>query len=255
MTETVNVKAEAPLIQAQSGERSFTVDTESVKNLPIANRSFTALSALAPGVTATELASAAAVQQHHDGRRVDGGHREQRLLLQMNVESIAEVKVLVSNYQAEYGRSSGIQITAVTKSGTNRFRGSRLRRPAELGLELESRPTFSTAIPRSIWTRRTWGYSVGGPIGKPGGNNKLFFFYAQEYAPRTAGGDISASGSRPRSSAPGDFSQSTDNNGALFPYIKDPRLTGTCSAANQAACFQYGGVSGAFPPTGCMGSA
>ena len=46
------------------------------------------------------------------------------VLLQMTVESIAEVKVLVSNYQAEYGRSSGLQITAVTKSGTNRFRGS-----------------------------------------------------------------------------------------------------------------------------------
>ncbi len=42
----------------------------------------------------------------------------------MNVESIAEVKVLTSVYQAEYGRSSGLQITAVTKSGTNRFRGS-----------------------------------------------------------------------------------------------------------------------------------
>ena len=46
------------------------------------------------------------------------------VLLQMNVESIAEVKVLVSNYQAEYGRSSGVQVSAVTKSGTNRFRGS-----------------------------------------------------------------------------------------------------------------------------------
>src|SRR5207247_3589539 len=46
------------------------------------------------------------------------------ILLQMNVESIAEVKVLTSGYQAEYGRSSGLQITAVTKSGTNRFRGS-----------------------------------------------------------------------------------------------------------------------------------
>ena len=41
-------------------------------------------------------------------------------ILQMNVESIAEVKMLTSNYQAEHGRSSGLQITAVTKSGTNR---------------------------------------------------------------------------------------------------------------------------------------
>ena len=60
-----------------------------------------------------------------------------RLLMAVNVESIAEVKVLTSSYQAEYGRSSGLQITAVTKSGTNRFRGSRLRRGAQLRLELE----------------------------------------------------------------------------------------------------------------------
>ena len=46
------------------------------------------------------------------------------VMLNMNMESIAEVKVLVSGYQAEYGRSSGLQIMAVTKSGTNRFRGS-----------------------------------------------------------------------------------------------------------------------------------
>ena len=47
-----------------------------------------------------------------------------RLMVAVNVESIAEVKVLTSSYQAEYGRSSGLQVTAVTKSGTNRFRGS-----------------------------------------------------------------------------------------------------------------------------------
>ncbi len=45
-------------------------------------------------------------------------------LLQLNIEAIAEVKVLTSDYQAEYGRASGLQITAVTKSGTNQFRGS-----------------------------------------------------------------------------------------------------------------------------------
>ena len=53
---------------------------------------------------------------------MDTGNNGQ--MLNMNIESIAEVKVLTQGYQAEYGRSSGLQITAVTKSGTNRFRGS-----------------------------------------------------------------------------------------------------------------------------------
>ena len=49
-TETVTVVAESPMIQAKSGERSFTVSTEPVENLPIQHRSFTA-ARLAPGVT------------------------------------------------------------------------------------------------------------------------------------------------------------------------------------------------------------
>ena len=53
---------------------------------------------------------------------MDTGNNGQ--MLSMNVESIGEVKILTQGYQAEYGRSSGLQITAVTKSGTNQFRGS-----------------------------------------------------------------------------------------------------------------------------------
>ena len=63
ITDTVTVMAESPLVQSRSGERSFTIPTSAVENLPIANRSFTALASLAPGVTtrrATPRASAAA---------------------------------------------------------------------------------------------------------------------------------------------------------------------------------------------------
>ena len=129
LTDTVIVKAESPLVQSQSGERSFTIPTTAVENLPIANRSFTALATLAPGVTTSTARRPGRIGGGGDTNIMMDGvgvmdTGSNRPLLQMNVESIAEVKVLTSGYQAEYGRSSGLQITAVTKSGTNRFRGS-----------------------------------------------------------------------------------------------------------------------------------
>ena len=128
--ETVNVQAESPMIQANSGERSFAVATEQIENLPINHTNFTSVVSLTPGVVGggasaggTRLGGAGQNNIMMDGvSAMDTGNNGQ--MLNMNVESIAEVKVLTQGYQAEYGRSSGLQITAVTKSGTNKFRGS-----------------------------------------------------------------------------------------------------------------------------------
>ena len=91
------------------------------------------------------------------------------------------------------------------------------------------------------------GYSIGGPVGKPGGKNKMFFFYSHEFAPRTFGGETVRFRMPTALERAGDFSQTTNNNGVLFNYIKDPLLAGTCSAANQAACFRADGVLGRIP--------
>ena len=170
-----------------------------------------------------------------------------RLLMQLNVESIAEVKVLVSNYQAEYGRSSGLQITAVTKSGTNRFRGSiyDVERNSDWGPN--SKTNNLNGNPKTVSQARDWGYSIGGPIGKPGGTNKIFFYYAHEFEPRTAGNNVNRYRMPTAAERMGDFSATTDQNGAPYPYIKDPNLTGACPAASQAACFTDGGVLGKMP--------
>ena len=102
-----------------------------IENLPVSHLgSFTAFTSFTPGVIAggasaggTRLGGAGQNNIMMDGiSAMDTGNNGQ--MLSMNVESIAEVKVLTQGYQAEYGRSSGLQITAVTKSGTNRFRGS-----------------------------------------------------------------------------------------------------------------------------------
>src|SRR6478672_3921351 len=247
LSETVQVTSEAALVQTQSGERSFTVNTDSVQNLPIANRSFTALTSLAPGVSGNNrIGGGGGNNIMMDGvSAVDTGSNS--ILLQMNVESIAEVKVLVSGYQAEYGRSSGLQVTAVTKSGTNHLRGSTYGVFRNSDWYANSQTNILNGDPKTVLQEKDLGYSIGGPIGKPGGKNKLFFFYSHEFAPRTGGNDVTRLRVPTQLERQGDFSQTIDNNGGLYPYIKDPLLTGTCSAANQSACFQEGGVVGRIP--------
>ena len=110
---------------------------------------------------------------------MDTGNNGQ--MLNMNIESIAEVKILTQGYQAEYGRSSGLQITAVTKSGTNRFRGSgygiltdsdwNTNRWVDAE-ERRSRSRRPSRRPR-LHDRRS-----GRQAGR---HNKLFFFYSHEY--------------------------------------------------------------------------
>jgi len=246
-SEIVDVKGEAPLVQANTGERSFTITTDSVDNLPIANRSFTALTSLTPGVSGNNrIGGGGGNNIMIDGvSAVDTGSNS--ILLQMNVESIAEVKVLTSGYQAEYGRSSGLQVTAVTKSGTNRFRGSVYDVERNSDWNSNSHTNILNGDPKTVLRERDFGYSIGGPIGKPGGNNKLFFFYSHEYAPRTAGNDVRNFRVPTALERQGDFSQTTDNNGNLYTLIKDPLSTAACTASNNAGCFQDGGVVGKIP--------
>src|SRR6476646_9802339 len=260
--ETVNVQAESPMIQAQSGERSFAVATEQIERLPINHTNFTSVVSLTPGVVSggasaggTRLGGAGQNNIMMDGvSAMDTGNNGQ--MLAMNVESIAEVKVLTQGYQAEFGRSSGLQITAVTKSGTNQFRGSAYDLLTDSDWNANSWVNEKNGDPKLKQTTRTLGYSIGGPVGKPGGNNKLFFFYAHEYRPTTT----AINGGNPiRIKVPtalerqGDFSQTVDNNGAAFPYIKDPSSSLACSATSTAGCFQDGGVLGRIPASSLYG--
>jgi hypothetical protein len=232
-TETVSVTAEAVLVQTQSGERSFAVTTQQIENLPVNRGNFTSVVSLTPGVIdggasagATRLGGAGQNNIMMDGiSAMDTGNNGQ--MLAMNIESIGEVKVLTQGYQAEYGRSSGLQITAYTKGGTNEFHGS------GYGVFTDSdwnNPTWvqqknGDAKPKT--SQQIWGYTIGGPVIIPkiyNGRNKLFFFYAHEFRPQSIA--INA-GNVIRMRVPsaleraGDFSQSRDNNGALLPPLMD----------------------------------
>jgi hypothetical protein len=262
--ETVNVRAEATTIQAASGERAFTVTTESVESLPLANRNFAGFATLVPGAIAqTGTAIAGGVMRLGGGGQnnimmdgvstMDTGNNGQ--LISMNVDSIAEVKVLTQGYQAEFGRSSGLQISAVTKSGTNQYRGSLYDIERNSDWNSNSWVNIQNGDPKPVSKQRDWGYTIGGPVGKPGGANRLFFFYSHEYRPREAGGDINRFRVPTALERQGDFSQTRDNNGALFNTIRDYTTGLPCTPSDTRGCFQDGGVLGRIPqsrlyPTG-----
>ncbi len=104
--------------------------------------------------------------------------------------------------------------------------------------------------PKPKSTSKTLGYSLGGPIGKPGGNNKLFFFYSHEYRPSNNpinGGNPIRLRVPTAPERAGDFSQTLDNNGALFNLIHNPASTSPCTTADTSGCFADGGVLGRIP--------
>jgi hypothetical protein len=249
VAETVTVGAEAPMIQAQTGERSYTVTAESVQNLPINSRNWSALTGLTPGVVGSVRLGSPGANNNNvmlDGVAImDTGNNGQ--MLQTNVDAIAEIKILTSGYQAEYGRASGMQITAVTKSGSNQFHGSVYDLERNSDWNANSWTNVQNGDPKAVSKQRDWGYTIGGPAGRPGGANKLFFFYDHEYRPRESGGNIRRFRVPTVLERQGDFSQSTDNTGAPFTRIRDASTGLPCTPANTSGCFQADGVLGRIP--------
>ena len=274
-SEVVTVKGETPLVQMSTGEKSVSIDPTMAAALPLNNRSYIALLVLAPGVQvdpnalASQLTTGSA-NTNPPATRIGGGGDGNfmvdgvttmdpgvnRPASRISSEAISEVKIDTFGYAAEYGRASGLQINAVTKSGTNQFHGSLydVERHSSFGYA-NSQTNILNNDPKPFVDERDLGWSIGGPIGKPGGNNKLFFFYNQEFNPRTVGNRVFRYRVPTDLERVGDFSQTTDQLGNPFPYIKNPAVSGTCSAANTSACFAAGGVVGRIPasalyPTG-----
>jgi hypothetical protein len=142
----------------------------------------------------------------------------------LNIETVAEFKVLTANYQAEYGRSAGGDIRVVTRSGGSQFHGSGFIFHRHEGLNANSFFDNADGLNRRLYRYNYAGYTLGGPVKLPKNvlNNKLFFFWSQDWAAQL----LPASSIR-RVRVPtklelaGDFSETRDGNGKLIT-IKDP---------------------------------
>ena len=269
-SETITVTGEATQIQAESAERSYAVQGAAVQNIAVNGRGFTPLASLAPGVIFnTNTGSADAVQNiFANGLRgsannltldgvsiIDTGNNG--TLLNISLDSIAEFKVLTSDYQAEYGRAAGAQLSAVTRGGSTSFHGSfyvfRRHDGMNANTWINNRDSTATNhINKPRLDQRDIGYTIGGPIYISKlfneSKQKLFFFFSQErqkrFIPPASATRVTVPTALERA---GDFSKSVDNSGNPFPFIRDYTTNLPCSASNTTGCFKDGGVIGKIP--------
>jgi len=184
VTQRVEVTGAAPTVQLASSTISAVVDSTTVRELPLNGRSWTDLAALQPGVAPVEThVQGDNLRGYGDEVSISGGRPQQNnyrldgvsvndfanggpgsvLGGNLGVDAIQEFSVLTSNYSAEYGKTSGGVVNAITRSGTNQFHGSVyefLRNSA-----LDARNFFDGgSIPP--FKRNQFGAAAGGPIRK-----------------------------------------------------------------------------------------
>ena len=251
VAERVEVMAEVTPVQTASSERAGLVSGTQLLNTAIRGRDFVALVATLPGIYDTNMQSRDVSKGPGAGGLHINGGRDTSINfaldgvqdtdtgsnsgshVQPNMDAVAEVKVLTSNYQAEYGRSSAGTISFTVKSGTQDFHGSGFWffRHEELYANSFFRNRTGTALP--VERINNFGYTIGGPIHAKGFNrnkDKLFFFFSQEYVRRQSYPGTQFVTTPTALERAGDFSRTFDINGALIP-IKDP-TTGQPFAGN-----------------------
>lgn len=142
-----------------------------------------------------------------------------------SLDAIAEVKVLLNTYQAEYGRNAGASINLVTKSGTRDFHGNLYWFVRNEAFNANDFFSNRNSQARPLYRYNTFGGTIGGPVFIPGKFNrnrdKFFFFYSREDWRTNEPLAVRRVTMPTAIERQGDFSQSLDVNNRLIP-ITDP---------------------------------
>jgi hypothetical protein len=253
VSEKVSVESTADLIQTENAAAGGVIESKTIQALPLNGRDPVEVAELVPGIRYGGRSYTSACADGNNSSVQGLGHRDDQSEFKVdgvasnavcdeggtaipNPDTIAEVRVQSSNFSAENGRNP-IQITMITKSGTNEFHATAwefLRNDA-----LDARNTFAASNPKL--RRNQFGVAGGGPVLIPrayNGKNKTFFFGSYE-GTRINQARIYNSATVTPAMLQGNFSG--------LPAIKDP-LTGQPFAGNQIPADRISGASKFFFP-------
>ena len=239
MAEMVRVEAQGATVQTASAERSGTVTSSQLETLQLKGRDYMGTIRLLPGVVDTRNRDApgfgsqagitiqgqSSMNVTLDGVANQDSGSASGNFFAPSTDSVSEVNVLLTNYQAEYGRNSGATINVVLKSGTRDFHGTAYEYKRNEALNANNFFNNTTGVKRARYRYDIWGYTLGGPVYVPGlfnrSKDKLFFFWSHEVSPQNSPQPLTFRTVPEARERQGDFSQTLLSNGRL-QIVTDP---------------------------------
>ncbi|MCU1226684.1 MAG: hypothetical protein JWQ42_4777 [Edaphobacter sp.] len=193
--ETLEVNSDADLAQVESSTLGRTVDEKMIQTLPLANRNYTQIIALSPGVV-VELPNAAALGRNSQNVSANGnkttanniqfngidannlsqnsasGYQSEVGTAIPAPDTIEEFRVQTGNFDAGYGRGAGANVDFISKAGSNKWHGSLWEFLRNDALNANDFFAKRNGQPRPVLKQNQFGFTVGGPVRR----DKLFFF-------------------------------------------------------------------------------
>ena len=253
--ETVVVEAKGTHVNTAETQHSGLITSTQIEQIQVLGRDPTSIMRLLPGVRYENTVDSLGMSFGTQVPNVGGARREWSNVIvdgvvgnevgnsglmaqQINLDAIAEVRVLLNSYRAEYGRTGGGQVQIISKGGTSAYHGNVYHYFRNEAFNSNNFFNNRSNIKKPRYRFNTFGANLGGPV--PGLNKsekKLFFFYSLE-APLVSRPGPARNWTMPTDrEMQGDFSQTLDSQGRLI-FIRDPLASGGCNAVTGGpACF------------------
>lgn len=190
--EEVTVTAESPMVEVTKSEISSVVDRQKIEDLPLLNRNFADLTIMKAGVLGGR---SNAMPTGMEEVLVDGMSNENIIQntnrLEVPADAIQEFRIMTNQFEAEFGNASGMVRTAITRSGTNEFKG---RAAYFYRDEVLDTPNYfinhdkykGKELPKDEWEKAPFKHhNVSGFMGGPIKKDKAHFFLLYEGLFRT----------------------------------------------------------------------
>jgi Carboxypeptidase regulatory-like domain/TonB dependent receptor len=180
VSETLTVIGETPLVDVSSSQVAGNVDRRQMEELPLQGRNWMELSKLVKGITANDVTNQPGVTRDDDFQlNLDGQQITQKIAgsgfgqPRFSRESIAEFQIVTNLFDVTQGRSTGIEVQAISRSGTNKSAGS------VYGFFRSDKWNAPDPVANKVLPYQN--QQVGGALGGPIVRDKIHYFASYEY--------------------------------------------------------------------------